>query len=54
LRPADLPSEQTPEHFLTALSKTGITTSTQSQAFNATIFSQSAIDSHRFCNFCKQ
>jgi integron integrase len=36
--PAHLPSEQKLEHFLTALSKTGITASTQNQAFNAIIF----------------
>ena len=36
--PADLPSEQKLEHFLTALSKTNITASTQNQALNAIIF----------------
>src|SRR5438034_8786265 len=36
--PADMPSEQKLEQFLTALSKTNITASTQNQAFNAIIF----------------
>ena len=33
--PADLPSEQKVEQFLTALSKTNIAAGTQNQAFNA-------------------
>jgi hypothetical protein len=35
--PAEMPSEQKLEHFLTVLSKTHITASTQNQAFNAII-----------------
>ena len=38
LLPADMPSEEKLEHFLTALSKTHITASTQNQAFSAIIF----------------
>ena len=36
--PSAMPSEQKLEHFLTALSKTNITASTQNQDFNAIIF----------------